>query len=383
MKVTIRDAIALSALRPLEVAAYLRSSGWTMVAEQPNHSSTWLYRDPDGEEVEIALPLNHAFRDFALRMSDAVRALEAVEERSQLEILRDLLMTSADVVRLRLAAHHPGDGSLPLEEGAQFFQKAKDMMLAAACAAAEPRAYYPSRKPVQAMEYLRKARFGQTEEGSFVLTILSRVAPSLSGGNGLLFEMDDPFERRVTLTLARALAATRAAAETAASSGKLESFIQSVRTGVSANLCDALVGMTGSPEGSHELEVAFTWSRSRPLSPDHAVPSKIVFPADAFPVIEEAGRYFKETSPREDFEVRGPVVKLERAEGGATGRVTVLAFVDAQARKVAFDLPEKEYHGAIAAHDQQQTVVCHGVLLREGRSFRLNDPHDFAVAADD
>jgi hypothetical protein len=60
-----------------------------------------------------------------------------------------------------------------------------------------------------------------------------------------------------------------------------------------------------------------------------------------------------------------------------------VAFVDAQPRKVTFDLAEPEYHRAVAAHDQQQTVVCYGVLLREGRSYRLNEPHDFSVADDE
>src|SRR5438034_1338067 len=83
----------------------------------------------------------------------------------------------------------------PLEDGAQFFENAKDLILAAACAADTPRSYYPTRKPAKAMEYLRKTRLGQTETGSFVLTILSRVPPSLSASNGVLFEIEEPFER--------------------------------------------------------------------------------------------------------------------------------------------------------------------------------------------
>jgi hypothetical protein len=294
-----------------------------------------------------------------------------------------LLVTSADVIRVRLAHRELEDGSLPLEEGALFFQKAKDMMLAAACATAGPRAYFPSKKPNQAMDYLRKTRLGQTEPGSFVLTIISRVPPSLSASNGALFEMEEPFERRVALTLAQSLTAVGTAAASAASTGSVESFISAVPKGVSANLCDALVGMTGSLDSRRALEVAFSWSRNRPLSSDQSIPGKILIPPDAMPMIAEAGRYFKETSPREDFELRGPVVKLERAENAATGRVTVLGFVDDQPRKVTFELSEPNYHQAITAHKQEQTVVCYGVLLREGWAFRLSDPHDFSILEND
>ena len=52
-------------------------------------------------------------------------------------------------------------------------------MLAAACAAIEPRAVYAARKPERAMAYLRQIRLGPTEAGSFVVTVESPVAPRL------------------------------------------------------------------------------------------------------------------------------------------------------------------------------------------------------------
>jgi superfamily II RNA helicase len=76
------------------VEFYLRSAGWKKVAERPNHSSSWLYKDADGDEFEIALPLNDAFRDYAQRMSDLLQTLEAQEQRSQLEIFNDLFERS-------------------------------------------------------------------------------------------------------------------------------------------------------------------------------------------------------------------------------------------------------------------------------------------------
>src|SRR5262245_20334503 len=102
MNARITDPIVLSALRPPEVISYLRSSGWHKAGEQPGQWSRWLRGDQDGDEFEIAVPLNHQFRDFAVRMADVLGVLELFEGRSQLAILRDLLVTGADVIRLRL-----------------------------------------------------------------------------------------------------------------------------------------------------------------------------------------------------------------------------------------------------------------------------------------
>ena len=177
MNVKIIDAGALSALRPLEVVSYLRSSGWTKAGEKPGNWSRWVRADQEGEEFEVTVPLNHQFRDFATRMGDVLQVLAVIEARSQLQILRDLLVTGSDVIRLRLADPDLAEASVPLDEGATFVQKAKVMMLAAACAAVDPRVYYPSRKPAQAIDYMRRARLGQTEPGSFIITIILQVPP--------------------------------------------------------------------------------------------------------------------------------------------------------------------------------------------------------------
>ncbi|HUU81883.1 MAG TPA: hypothetical protein VM243_00140 [Phycisphaerae bacterium] len=314
-------------------------------------------------------------------MGDILRTLEAVEERSQIEILSDLFTASADVVRLRIPEAEGSDGTIPIEEGAQVIQKARDMMMAAACAAIDRRPYFPTRKPNKATEYLRKVRMGQTERGSYVVTIISPVAPALAPGEGeRLFEVEDPFERQVTTTLAQALAAMQGAAEQAAATGNLTAFQDAVPKGVTANLCDAVAGFCRG-EGYRGLNVAFSWSRSRPVAT--GVAREISLEPDAMPMIEEAGRVFRETSDLDDFELRGPVVKLERGEGEATGKVTVLGFVDDQPRKIKLELPETEYLTAIQAHKQQQTVNCYGVLVREGKSFRLSNPRRLVVEPDD
>ena len=383
MNVKVTDAAALCALKPLEVVSYLRSNGWRKDGEQQGNRSRWLRADRDGEEFEITVPLNHQFRDFAARMGDVLQVLAACEGRSQLQILRDLQVMGADVIRLRLVDAELAHATVPLDEGAIFIERARDLMLAVACAAVNPRAYYPSRKPAQAIDYIRKARLGQTEPGSFVVTILSPVPPSLADPNGQLIALEEPYERQVTQTLAVALNAVRQAAEDAATSGQVDSFVQAVSRGVSANLCDALAGMGSFSEGNRVVEVQFSWSRNRPLVRGAEVPNRILFDSDAFPLIRQAAVYLKESTPREEFEIRGLVVKLDRPEATALGKVTIHGLIDDQPRKVVVELRDPDYHKAVTAHDQGRLVRCSGVLVREGRAFWLYDPYGFAVEEDD
>ena len=142
-----------------------------------------------GEEFEITVPLNHQFRDFAARMGDALQVLEAFEARSQIQIFQDLLVTGADVIRLRLADAELADASVPLDEGAALIQKAKDMVLAAACAAVNPRTYYPSRKSGRRWYYIRKT---DRHHRSSPVMISARIVPPVIGRRARRVVFSDP-----------------------------------------------------------------------------------------------------------------------------------------------------------------------------------------------
>ena len=69
---------------------------------------------------------------------------------------------------------------IPLEDGALLARSARGMMLAAACSTYERRRAFHTRKPQVAVDYMKGLSLGQTEIGSFVLTVISPVPPRLS-----------------------------------------------------------------------------------------------------------------------------------------------------------------------------------------------------------
>ena len=379
MRAIISDLDTLRSLKPLELVQYLRAKGWQRDSDLGAKATLWVRAD--GTTDEIVLPKRRDFGDFDLRMSEVLKTLAKTEARSQLDILRDVQTTSADLVRLRAPARDAVDGSLAIETAVSLVESARDLMLAAACAAIDKRSYFATRKAQQATDYLQRVRMGQTERGSFVLTILSPVPPTLKSEQGALFAVDppDPNARTVTRTLARSLAAISAAAETAAAQGDMQPFIDAVQWGVSANLCEAIVKIShvSIDEG---IDVAIAWSPSRMVAAE--TPHRIRLQGDAIPLIEEAGRLFRETSPVDDFELQGAVIGLHRLEGAPIGRIPVSGFVHSQARKVLMDLAEPDYSKAIAAHEQEAIVICTGELVKQGRSYRLQNPRQFRLRGD-
>jgi hypothetical protein len=159
----------LELIRPKDDQAYLTAHAWHNL--RPSGEYAFLYRRTiDNQRYDVFVPSTQEIDDFPQRIADIIRTLETVEDRSQIEILSDLTSTRSDVVRVR----RPGaiDGTLPLVDGPDLVQSAYDMLLAAACSATAPRLYYQGKRPGQATDYISKARLGQSERGSYVLTVI-------------------------------------------------------------------------------------------------------------------------------------------------------------------------------------------------------------------
>lgn len=382
MRATVRDIEVLESVQPLEFAAYLRANGWREQEHIPERASVWALGDDSNGGYEILLPLKRDFRDFVNRIGEALQTLEVAEQRSQLEILQELETTSTDVVRVRVSSADSVNGSLPIDKGVALFQRSREMMLAAACAAVEPRSQYQTRKPNKAIEYLSKVHVGQTERGSYTVNVLSRVAPTLEAETLFPtepYEEVDPFERSVTRTLARALEATRTAAEYSAATGTIEYFTNAVVNGVSANLCEAIIGMNESG-GGRGVDIGLSWSPTRPVRPD--VSRGVHFTTDTMPLIEEAARIFRKTPTQEGLEVEGYVVRLDKKDpgGGGEGTVTIASFVEGSPRKVSVKLDAEDYNKAIQAHRDGIWVVSYGKLVKRGGQFVLVEHRGLTLA---
>ena len=214
MKVRIKDEAALARLSLLDVRAYLGAKGWSVIRPHGRYAS--MFGHPVHPNAELLLPLSETIGDYAERLGDLVRLLAEVEDRSELNVFTDLVKSGYDVLRF----HAPDAdlaGTIELDAGVALYTHAREVVSAAAQAAIKPKRVFRGQSPAEAREYLDSLRLGQTEVGSYVLTILSPVPPALKIEPDLFGDVGpDPFARKVTRTMALALQATKSAAAQAA-----------------------------------------------------------------------------------------------------------------------------------------------------------------------
>ena len=374
MRVSIQDEDALNQVSPLALSAYARAAGWIREELYGDHSDVYVRE----EAPEIVIPRTDRLGDYASVVSRLIEIFAEAAETDALSLYRDLVTADRDVVRVR-AAPEGANGSVTLDDGVSLITGARDMVLAAACSLREPRRVYRAGANRDAGDYVRQVHLGQTEQGSYVVTLLTPVVPPPMGQAALFdsaVDDDAPIERRMTQRLIEALTATREATERT-SAGDAEAFSKTVERGASANLCDALAALI-EPFGG--IDVGLTWARTWPAE---TARETVLFGASDAPILREASRRFQAWEPRPDVSLIGRIQRLKRDDSETGGTITLRTYVDERAVSVAADLDRHDYDRAIQAHKNDVMVVMTGDLERFGRRWRLRDPSLADVISDE
>ncbi len=372
----------LRRLIPSNVRWYAVQAGWKPVegVKRPlivlNH--------PSDDLTQIQIPTAGSDKEVELLMGEVVQQLAEAEKRPSREVLNDLSIPPADRLRLRVQSREAESGTLPLEEGLRLFKGGHDLLLASACSAHQPQAYFPRQSFAAAQEYVQQCRFGQTEPCSYSATIIAPVPPELSPSLFADAENGDevagePYERRVTLLLMQGLQTIREAIER----GNAAAILQGVSRGVSANLCEALASMS-SRDSQAMLEFRMSWSRSRPRFPK-IIPARVTFAQSEFAVIREAARRLRDSVEPRRARIEGPILSLQAEPAQLyeefQGKVILRALIEGRPARVRVVLKQSEYGMACDAHRDRRRVAVTGILHRdaEAKQFDLAASQSFQV----
>ena len=372
MTTNFRDPKVLRAVSPLALSAYARFSGWTRTDVFGDYSDVYTgFQLP-----EIIIPRTQHLGDYAQVVHHLISTFAKVAEVDDAELYYDLVVADRDVTRVKVNDGDT-DGTIDLEQGTSLVNGSRAMWLAAACSLQEHRSVYRSGANRDAVEYLSRMRIGQTERGSFVITLLSPVIPPpVQVPLMPEWELDDPVERQITRRMGLALSAVRDAASKAVG-GDTTAFGDAVPHGASANLCEALVQMI---EPFTSLNVSTTWARTRPLS---APRQTVRFWNEDALILREAARSYRSREPRLDVKLFGSVQILKRDYSEAEGTVTLRATIDGRVQSVAVGLSESDYHRASQANLEKVPIVIEGDLERVGQRWRLSNSRITEVISGD
>lgn len=365
---------AVKSLTPNQLSSYLSYSGWLAEGVVNDVAQIWHRKEKEYERFEIIQPVTKEIKDYSQRILDLVEVLAEFEQRSVVEVINDLSNFFADVIKVRVMHEDVKEGSIPLNDGVMLFEKAKDLMVSAVKSTYSKRKYFGGGKLAdEIVNFLEKMRLGQTEYGSYVVNLIAPIMYKEEQQEELV---KTSVTRAITENLSRSLTAIDRSIEEYKSTQSMSSFDSAIESGVSANLCDALIGISGELK-NRNVKVSISLSGAeadlREIKQEHTFDSEVI------PYLQIASDYYKENYILYDQVVSGLVIKLSHEENEEIGAIYISASIHGDEKSVKIELPTEDYWQAHSAHKKSQLIECSGDLHVSPRSAKLLNVRNFHV----
>lgn len=374
-----------SAIRHARMVFFLRSQGWEMVDEY-RHIQLW--RSPPepashAERIEVTLPDSDRFDDYPTRLWTVIEAVAAAHHQPLDLVIEDLTATEIDTQHVRLRTRLPS-GTVQVPRAAKAMSAIYDLWLGAAMSVLSGERDYvqPTHKPTEARRYLAHAYIGPSRAGSYIISVHAPlVLPPDPQEQLPLFEFDQPtpFGRRVSMLLHESLeAAHTTALRVAADEAEIDEFEPLVDLGVTSNLCDALVDLSGEADDQYGCDISFSWSAREPVNTPTPL---LAFAPQSAETFKRASEHLRTAEEWPSTTLRGAIVQLERAATSGPGEIIIETQLPGirrgRNRRVRVSLTENDYVLATQIHAARRPVVVTGNLTRRGNRFHLQNAHQF------
>jgi hypothetical protein len=319
------------------------------------------------------VPLGREASGYAQRVRELLSELEAIEQRSQLQIFQDLRSSDCDVIRFGPAAgsalERPTLGS-----SLSIGENGRDILAAIAHAVVEPQPWFGGRRPKDVNEYLATLELGSFEEPGYVC-VMSRLDTSLFAG-----EKDEfvPFARNVSLKLREALRQLDGLLADEPVDPAADWLSSSLAHGLSANICESLYNlMHPNLWGLSAVEITLHLSPVRKFSGPGF--SRWIFRSSTVHKFREISERLKTYALRSDDSVLFLITEIRTTRRGAT--VRGIGLVNGEARPVSMTVDDELLKQAMLAKSNNEAVRCLGRLRQKPtiNGFEVLQPHEFEI----
>jgi len=371
----------LEGIDPTNLRDFLKSIGWQVV-EAALDDEIYLMRSDQAVGRELVFPTQKSAPDYFDAVSIVLDKLYSMTGLSIPNLLVRVGSVKDDVLRLRIHSDTL-ETSLPLDFAENFLKSTEKLFKSAACTVLRPRANHPRLTLSEASQLVEKARFGQTEQGSFVLNVSCAIYAMDVQGVLQLSDDEAPFVRKV-------FAAMQESMERLVRSIKadtLQKLVDETKASeaplISANFCEALAAMQDE-RSYNAVDAIFSWSHLRPRT-DERLTRPIVFQRDYFPRIEELRRELRAVEENDVEVYIGTVERLEGemgSDGQRSGNVVLSLLLPEEEETVRARvmLKAQDYATADRAHMTNGAYVrVKGRLLPGRQPRQLADFSDFEM----
>ena len=360
-------------LNPLAVAKYLMDTQWKEYAVNRNDIKIFQYEKDDIFE-QVTVPLEKNLRDYKQIMYETICKIAFIEKKSVEQQMLYLLNPNTDILKIRLDREEVESGNIMFDDAIQLYDNARKLLAATALDIINPKRMHWGRVDDSVQQFLERCRFGQTEIGSYVVSVVCPFA-ELSETEGYkqlsIFSDEERCANSLTRKVTNRLMTNIATIKKKVDEGNLESLVN-YEDGISSNFYEALNSLDLYSENTI-VEFTAEWS---PIVTSNRSPiQKVMITNDYYEPLQSVISKIKECD-NERKEIIGKIKDLKAApiiDERKYGTVVVVYISgNGKAKSVKVKLDKEDYDNAVMAHQYGKTVRLIGDLKEKPRATMEN-----------
>lgn len=385
-------------LNPLAVTKYLSETNWELYPIKRNDIKIFQYKKEDLFE-QVTIPLDKKLRDYKNAMYDSVCKIAYVEKKSVEQLMLYLLNPNTDILKIRLDKKEVESGNIMFDDAIQLFDNAKKLIAATALDVINPKKMHYGRINEPVRNFLSQCRFGQTEIGSYVVSVICPFVdfPKTEGYKKLnAFFDEEQYAYSLTREVINRLMTNVATIKQKIDDGNLES-LANYDSPISSNFYEALSGLSMDTEDT-TVEFMAEWSPTVKSNqckynrilitndyyePIRTIISKITeYTNERIETVDKIKRLevapisdSREYGTIERTEIVGKIIELKAApviDSREYGTIVIYVGDNARVKSVTVKLDREDYDKAVAAHQHGKAVKVVGDLKGQVKSVMEN-----------
>lgn len=385
-------------LNPLAVTKYLSETNWELYPIKRNDIKIFQYKKEDLFE-QVTIPLDKKLRDYKNAMYDSVCKIAYVEKKSVEQLMLYLLNPNTDILKIRLDKKEVESGNIMFDDAIQLFDNAKKLIAATALDVINPKKIHYGRINEPVRNFLSQCRFGQTEIGSYVVSVICPFVdfPKTEGYKKLnAFFDEEQYAYSLTREVINRLMTNVATIKQKIDDGNLES-LANYDSPISSNFYEALSGLSMDTEDT-TVEFMAEWSPTVKSNqckynrilitndyyePIRTIISKITeYTNERIETVDKIKRLevapisdSREYGTIERTEIVGKIIELKAApviDSREYGTIVIYVGDNARVKSVTVKLDREDYDKAVAAHQHGKAVKVVGDLKGQVKSVMEN-----------
>lgn len=357
----------------VDIVKYLRDLNWNELRTKRNYIKVFQLKNAEGTYYQATIPTSRELSDYNEAMYAAVENIAKSTNKSNEQVILELLNPLSDIIRVRVFSPEINSGSIFVEDAIRLYENSRKLLMAAAMDIKTPRRVHLGRPDSAIQEFVSNCRFGQTEIGSYVVSVVCPFADIDSGRYRQLSLFSDVQEAQnsITRNVTNKLMKSIKLIKDSIDEGNLDSTIDeslSSENAISATFLEALNAI-GIYRENTQVDISVKWA---PTIKNYEQDSETVtLTHDYYEPIDALVKKMKNLEDKNIVFI-GKISSLHSAidiDKRVNGTITLVT-VDEFGRllKAKLSLPREFYDLAISAHKAGKFVKVTGTLRGTGRS---------------